>query len=117
MSRNAWRNTGQPFDEKLLKATSKKAIIVRMFHNLVNLAVKDEDRDGLLRYLDGILTVTADAHEERWMRAVLRFQLGLVQGARSDVDFLLEEAPANVDLNRVRTEGDPGEKNEQGVTC
>ncbi len=39
-----------------------------MFHNLLNVAGKEEDHDGVLRYLDGILTVKRDAHEERWMR-------------------------------------------------
>ena len=30
----------------------------------------------MLRYLDAILTVTPDAAEERWVRAVLRYQTG-----------------------------------------
>ena len=73
-----------------------------MFHNLLGVAKNEEDHDGLLRYLDGILAVSADAHEERWMRAVLRFQANQFQGATSDVDILLKEVPENVDLNRVR---------------
>jgi len=48
---------------------------------------------GMLRYLDGIVTVDADAHAERWVRAVLRFQTGQRDGARSDCDYLLEREP------------------------
>jgi len=96
------KNTGRPFDKKYLEASTKKAIVLRMLFNLLNVARQEEDRDGLLRYLDGILAIDPDAHENRWMRAVLRFQTGQRQGARADVEILLRADAPDVDMERVR---------------
>lgn len=94
--------TGQPLEKKSLAAVTKKAIALRMLHNLLNVAQREKDRDGMLRYLDGIVTLSPDAHEERWARAVFRFQAGLREGALADCDLLLKNAPADADLERVR---------------
>jgi regulator of sirC expression with transglutaminase-like and TPR domain len=94
--------TGQPPEDKHLESASKKAIVVRMLHNLVNLAQSERDRDGVLRYLDAILGVDPQAHEERWARAVFRFQAGQREGSLADVDRLLRDRPEGVDLERVR---------------
>jgi regulator of sirC expression with transglutaminase-like and TPR domain len=96
------KTTGQPLDKKDLAAVGKKAILVRMLHNLMNVARHEDDRPAVLRYLDGIVTLSPDAHAERWARAVLRFQAGQRGGALADCDFLLENAPAEADLARVR---------------
>jgi serine protease Do len=94
--------TGQPLDQKDLAAVAKKAILVRMLHNLLNLARHDDDRAGVLRYLDGIVTLSPGAHDERWARAVLRFQAGQRAGALADCEYLIGNTPAEADLDRVR---------------
>src|SRR5262249_13164833 len=62
--------------EEHFAAVTKRAIIVRMLHNLLNLAGNDRDAKGVTRYLDTILAVSPDSGRERWMRAVFRFQNG-----------------------------------------
>ena len=52
------------------------------------------------RFLDAILVVAPDSGDERWVRAVLRYQNGQRDGARAD--WLLEHHPASVPLPRVR---------------
>ena len=94
--------TGQPLDRKDLDAVAKKTILVCMLHNLMNVARHDDDRTGVLRYLDGILTLAPDAHTERWARAVLRFQAGHRAGALADCEYLLGNAPSEAGLHRVR---------------
>jgi regulator of sirC expression with transglutaminase-like and TPR domain len=94
--------TGEPLKQEQLTAVTKQAIILRMLHNLLRVAQEEHDRDGMLRYLDAIMTVDPDAHEERWARAVFRFQAGQREGALADVDWLLERNPPGVDLARVR---------------
>jgi serine protease Do len=94
--------TGQPLDKKDLAAVSKKAILLRMLHNLLSVAQHEKDRDAMLRYLDGIVTLAPDAHGERWARAVFRFQTGQRAGAVADCDFLLNNETGKVDLERVR---------------
>ena len=49
--------TGRPLRNKDLNPVGKKVILVRMLHNLLNLAERDKDTDAVLRYLDGIVTV------------------------------------------------------------
>lgn len=94
--------TGKEMEEKNLAAVGKKAILKRILHNLINLAGRDKDRDGMLRYLDAILVIEPDAHDERWARAVFRWQAGLLDRAAEDCDWLLKREPAGIDLQRVR---------------
>ncbi len=94
--------TGRPLEQKSLAAVSKKAILLRMLHNLLSVAQHEQDKPGMLRYLDGIMALSPDAHEERWVRAVFRFQAGVRAGALADCEYLLNHAPGDVDLERVR---------------
>jgi regulator of sirC expression with transglutaminase-like and TPR domain len=73
-----------------------------MLHNLITVAGREKDRDGMLRYLDAILVIEPNAHEERWARAVFRWQAGLRERSAEDCDWLLKHEPEGVDLDRVR---------------
>ncbi len=88
-------------DDDLI-TTGKKAILVRVLHNLLGLAQGDEDLPGVLRYLDAILTITPDAARERWMRAIVRYNARQREAAREDTDWLLEHHPEGIDPRRVR---------------
>jgi serine protease Do len=94
--------TGKPLAPSDLGAVPKKAILVRMLHNLLKVAEHEQDKPGMLRYLDGILTLDPGAHDERWARAIFRFQSGQRAGALTDCEYLLDHAPAEADLDRVR---------------
>lgn len=84
------------------EAATKKTIVIRMLHNLINVAESEKDRDALLRYLDAIVAIDPDAHEERWARAFFRYQAGVRAGSLEDCEYLLKHLPADVDLDRVR---------------
>ena len=60
----------------------------------------DDELANMLRYLDGILAIDPEAHEERWVRAVFRFQAGRNRDSVADCDFLLEQNPPGADLDR-----------------
>jgi regulator of sirC expression with transglutaminase-like and TPR domain len=94
--------TGRAAEDKDFEPVTKKAIVVRMLHNLVNVAQSEKDGPAMLRYLDGILAIDQDAHEERWARAVFRFQAGLRAGSAEDCEVLIRAEPPSVDLDRVR---------------
>lgn len=94
--------TGRAAEEKDFEPVTKKAIVVRMLHNLINVAESEKDGAAILRYLDGILAIAPDAHEERWARAVFRFQTGLRAGSAADCEVLIRAEPPGVDLERVR---------------
>jgi regulator of sirC expression with transglutaminase-like and TPR domain len=93
--------TGEPLRDEQLAAVSKKAILVRMLHNLLRFPREERDARGMLRYLDTILTIAPDAAGERWMRALLRNDGGDKEGAKADVTWLLEHRPSELDLEKV----------------
>lgn len=94
--------TGSAPTDKHFEAVTKKAIVLRMLHNLLNVAAAEKDGDSVLRYLDGIVALDADAHEERFMRAVFRYRAGQNARALEDCEHLLKHAPAELDLDQVR---------------
>jgi regulator of sirC expression with transglutaminase-like and TPR domain len=94
--------TGRSLRDEHLAAVKKSAIIVRMLHNLLNLAQSEKDKDGMLRYLNAIVTVAPESAEERGLRAALLYQMGDRPGALQDVDWLLEHNPEGLDIQRVR---------------
>jgi regulator of sirC expression with transglutaminase-like and TPR domain len=82
-------------------AAPKRAILVRMLHNLLNLAQRSQDGEGMLRYLDAIIAVSPDAGPERFVRARLLLFVGRRAEAIADADWLLEHRPEGVNLNEV----------------
>jgi regulator of sirC expression with transglutaminase-like and TPR domain len=94
--------TRRPLREEHLAAVSKRAILVRMLHNLRNVAEGEKDKDAMLRYVNAIVTVDPDAAQERGMRMLLLYQAGDREGALQDADWLLEHKPEGLDVERVR---------------
>jgi serine protease Do len=94
--------TGRPMRDEHLAAVHKRAIVVRMLHNLLNVAQNEKDKEGMLRYVNVIVTVDPETAPERGMRAGLRYQAGDLQGALQDVDWLLEHQPEGLDVEKVR---------------
>jgi regulator of sirC expression with transglutaminase-like and TPR domain len=93
--------TGKPLRKEYLAPVSKKAILVRMLHNLIGIAREEQDAVGVVRYLDALLVIAPEAVEERLLRAAGRFQLGDRDGALDDLDWLLKNAPPGVDRDKV----------------
>jgi regulator of sirC expression with transglutaminase-like and TPR domain len=96
------QNLGRPLVERDLQAVPKAAIVVRMLHNLRGVAIGQKDTPAVLRYLDAVLAVAPETVEDRSMRAVLRRDVGDRAGALADIDWLLQNQPEGVDLDRVR---------------
>ncbi|HVU85785.1 MAG TPA: transglutaminase family protein [Pirellulales bacterium] len=94
--------TKTPLLEEHKAAITKRAIVARILHNLINVAQRQGDEQAVLRYLDALLAITPESHRERFMRAVLRWQTGEHAGARQDADYLLEHEAPEIDLDRLR---------------
>ncbi len=94
--------TGRALREEQLAAVGKRAILVRILRNLLNLADQERDAPAMIRYLDATLVIDPEAAPERAVRAGLRYQAGDKAGALADVDWLLEHEPEGIDLDRVR---------------
>ncbi len=94
--------TQTPLTDDQKAPVTKRAIVARILHNLINVAQQQGDEQALLRYLDALLAISPDSHRERFLRGMLRWQTGERRGARQDVDYLLEHEAPEIDLDRLR---------------
>ncbi|MHB8522880.1 MAG: tetratricopeptide repeat protein [Limisphaerales bacterium] len=93
--------SGGPVGEEPFRPATKRAIVVRMLHNLLGIAERSGASTDVLRYLDVSLVLEPDAPRDRLDRAMLRVQTGDTAGARQDLKWLLDHQPHGVDLERV----------------
>jgi regulator of sirC expression with transglutaminase-like and TPR domain len=95
--------TGEKLEERFLATVTPRALIIRMFNNLLRIAQEERDADSSLRYLDTIIAIDPeDSARERGLRALVRAQQGDKPGALADIDWILEKMPEGIDLAAVR---------------
>ena len=78
------------FSDDQIRPMNKKAVVVRMLHNLLRVAREEGDTAAGGRYLDGIVMLDPDAYQERFMRSVLRYGKGQKREALDDLNHLLD---------------------------
>ena len=93
--------TGEAPTEKDFRPATKREIILRMLRNLSHATQNRGTAAGSLPYLDVILTLDPEGIANRLERARLRLQSGDAPGAKQDFKWLLDHAPAGVDLERI----------------
>ncbi|MDB5341615.1 MAG: peptidase and chymotrypsin/Hap [Planctomycetaceae bacterium] len=96
------KNTDRPLQETELGAVTKKKIVSRIVQNLLGLARDSEDAPAMLRYIETLVELDPTAAPQRWLRAVFRFELGMLDEALIDTNWLLQTSPEGVDLSRVK---------------
>lgn len=101
-ARQAAGASGEPAPAEFFAPASKRAILVRMLRNLLGIAQDERDMPGSLTYLDATLLIDPDQVEPRWMRALVRSQLGQRDLALDDVEWLLDHAEDQINLGPVR---------------
>ncbi len=94
--------SGTPLRDEDFKPATVSSIVARMLRNLFTVAEREQDRDGMARYIDAVLAIEPEATFDRWRRARLRFQTGDLEGLSEDVDWLLERKPPGIDLETLR---------------
>lgn len=77
-------------------------IVIRMCRNLINIAMNEGTPEKARPTIDLVLAVSPGEAEERFQRALLRFQEGDRAGAKEDLAWLLEHKPQGVRLERLR---------------
>lgn len=81
---------------------SKREIVARILRNLLNGTESGDAGDSSARYYELLVEVTPDSDFARVQRALARWQAGNVDGARSDLVWLLEHDSPDVNQRRVR---------------
>jgi regulator of sirC expression with transglutaminase-like and TPR domain len=90
-----------PLDEEALRASSGRDIILRMLRNLGGVAALEQDARGVLRYLDTMFALGGGSGQERLMRARVRIELGMLEEAAVDLDWLSEHPDSGIDRATV----------------
>ncbi len=93
---------GRTPEYEQLQPVAKRAVVLRMIENLLNLAVEEKAKTRIAAYLDAILALAPEHMERRMMRAMVRYQSGMIDEAIVDVDYLLEKHGDEIDEERVR---------------
>lgn len=93
--------TGRAPREEDFAPSTKREMVVRMLHNLLGLAQRSQDADGMLRYLDTLAAISAASGPERWARAVLLSRTGRREEALQETQWLLQSHPEGVNPSQV----------------
>lgn len=92
---------GREMDNEVLKPVTKKAIVVRMLHNLLGLAQRDQDTTTGLRYLNGILILDPADGQSRMMRAGIHLSKDQKPEALADVQYLIDHPVPGIDQRKL----------------
>ncbi|MEX2581275.1 MAG: transglutaminase family protein [Verrucomicrobiales bacterium] len=88
--------------EEAFQPAPARDIAVRMLRNLVDIEVnRRQTPDGAQNYIELLLAIEPNSPQERFQRALLRIQDKDVDGAREDLDWLLDERPPGLDYLRL----------------
>ncbi len=77
-------------------------IASRMLRNLIGLEINQrENPPGALGYLNLLLAIDPESVHERFQRALIQVQTNDFEGAKKDIDWLLERRPGGINHNRL----------------
>ena len=93
--------SGSPIEDSQLEPAKGKDIIVRMLHNLYNVAEIEGDRVSMIRYLDAILAIDENAIYNRAMRAMLLYSQNRNKEAVRDLEWLVSREPEGINLTPI----------------
>ncbi len=93
--------SGTPIEDSQLEPAKGKDIIVRMLHNLYNVAEIEDDRVSMIRYLDAILAIDENAIYNRAMRAMLLYSQNRNGEAVRDLEWLVSREPEGINLTPI----------------
>lgn len=102
LARLVREHAGRPLVPEVdLAVASPRSIVARVLRNLLGVAADEEHVEDQLAYLDALVVVQPDAFEDRFRRAALRAMSGRLDGARADLDWLLDRLPDGPERERL----------------
>lgn len=94
--------SGNPLQEENLAAQSPRQILRRIIGNLWSAASESRDGEALLRLAEVRMAVDPDSFENRAERYRWRSATGRYAAAISDLDWIIDHAPAGIDVEAVK---------------
>ncbi len=98
----AWSITRTFPNDTDFKASPPRAMAVRLLRNLVGLEMNERRPSEARSYIELILAVSPEESQERFQRALLRYQDEDLDGAKEDFDWLLHRRPPGLDYGRLQ---------------
>lgn len=95
------RQAGFPVTASEMPAASPREIVSRMLRNLKAIAIEERDFPGALGYVEALVAVSPDDHQERLSRALLHLQTDHPELAKPDLEWILEKRPEGIHLDRI----------------
>ena len=77
-------------------------IISRMLRNLKGIAIEEKAYHDALSYVDILVTLDPEDPQARLNRALLHMQTGTIAQAKPDLEWILENKPEGIHLDRIR---------------
>jgi regulator of sirC expression with transglutaminase-like and TPR domain len=94
--------SGAPLSDADFRPATGAEILGRMLRNLLALADREQDLDGVRRYIEALLAIDPRDVSSRLLRATLSYRAQEYARAAADLDWLLENQPADPDLDLRR---------------
>lgn len=102
LARRLAETSGEILAERHLEVSPARSILSRMLNNLLAIAIREDDTPAMLRYLDAMLTVDPQSSRSRVLRMLTARRLNRLDESLADARWLLEQQPADIDLDQVR---------------
>ncbi len=93
---------GLEWDDEYLRPQTPREVITRMLRNLLNLANNESNAEAALRYTDAVLALHPDSAEDRLFKAVLCYSTGRAEEGLVEVDWILNEEPEGLLIERIQ---------------
>jgi len=93
--------TGKFWKADSLEIATDKSTYLRVVQNLFGNAERKSDREAQLEYVNLMLAVDPQSVSNRGMRAVLRMETGRKKAAIADLNWIIEQEPEGIDLDRI----------------
>ncbi len=101
-SERVTRRQSAPFRADLLQPATKKEIINRMLRNLLAFTQEAETLEASLPYLDLLIALNPDMANLYLERAWIHLRTGNTEGARSDLQWVIDAKPPGINIPRVQ---------------
>ncbi|MDF1816880.1 MAG: tetratricopeptide repeat protein [Verrucomicrobiales bacterium] len=93
---------GSRTDDTTFEPSPPRAIATRMLRNLIGLEINQKQNPpGALTYLNLLIEIEPEAVEARFQRALVQAQTADFEGAKEDLDWLLENRPEGINYRRL----------------
>lgn len=92
---------GRTVQQSDLEPQTVTQILTRVLNNLIGSAQRENDLEALYRYTEALVAIRPQDPQFRMMRVIILHQTDRDQRALEDLEWLIEQQPAELDLQKL----------------